>query len=154
VKKISYGGLISALVVLLLYTGNFTKSKIFFAALCSVFVGFLVELFGKGAIPLIAALNLLSFLLVPNPGYVSIFLVLSFYSFVRKKSLLYRLFYLNAGFFFLLIVAIRFFKVELPEVSPILYIPGIAGLQIAFLAYDYLYTRILDYLLHLVRERR
>ncbi|PLV57151.1 hypothetical protein AS006_02325 [Thermotoga sp. SG1] len=154
VKKISYGGIISALVIFLLYTGNFTKSKIFFAALCSVFTGFLVELFGKGAIALIVALNLLSFLIIPNPGYVLIFLVLSFYSLVRKKSFLLRFFYLNASFFLLLIVAIKFFKIELPEVSSILYIFGVAGLQLAFLAYDYLYTRILDYLLHLTRERK
>lgn len=116
-KKVAYGGLISALVVLLLYIGNFTKSKIFFAALSSVFTGVLVELFGVGSVPIIIATNVLVFLLVPNPGYASLFFVLSFYGFLRKKPILIRFLYLNASTLLLVLFASKFFNAELPDVS-------------------------------------
>ncbi|WP_233186307.1 hypothetical protein [Thermotoga sp. KOL6] len=153
-KKISYGGLVSSLVILLLYVGNFTKSKFFFAALCSVFVGLLVEMFGKSAISLIAAIGILSFLIVPNPGYVLVFLALSFYTFFRKRSLITRFAYLNASFFILSMVAVKFFNVSFPNVPPILYVFGIAGLQVAFFIYDYLYNRMINYLISFVKERK
>jgi hypothetical protein len=153
VKKVAYGGLISALVVLLLYIGNFTKSKIFFAALSSVFTGVLVELFGAGSVPIMIAVNVLVFFLVPNPGYVSLFFVLSFYGFFRKKSIFVRFVYLNASTLLLVFLALKFFNAELPDVSLFLYILGLLGVQVAFFVYDYLYNRILQELLRIIRGK-
>jgi hypothetical protein len=153
VKKITYGGLVSALVILLLYIGNFTKSKIFFAALSSVFTGVLVELFGVGSVPIIIATNVLVFFLVPNPGYASLFFVLSFYGFLRKKPILIRFLYLNASTLLLVFLALKFFNAELPDVSLFLYILGLLGVQVAFFVYDYLYNRILQELLRIIRGK-
>jgi hypothetical protein len=50
-------------------------------------------------------------------------------------------------------LALKFFNAELPDVSLFLYILGLLGVQVAFFVYDYLYNRILQELLRIIRGK-
>ena len=84
-RKLTLNGLIAGFVIVILYIGVLTKSKLSFLAAASFALSIPILVSGiGGAIITIIAVDILSFLLIPNINYTIAFLPISFYPVVKS----------------------------------------------------------------------
>ncbi|KRQ86525.1 hypothetical protein ABG79_01734 [Caloramator mitchellensis] len=157
-RKLTLNGLIAAATLVVLYIGVMTKSKLSFLALASFGLSIPVLVSGIGMAALtIVAVDILSFLLIPNINYTIAFLPISFYpvvkSFAEGKKLHWVIKY---GYFNLSMILIYLFaKTTLAEGifisnNTVLAIVFLAS-QVVFYLYDYVFTQVVYYIVKRVR---
>jgi hypothetical protein len=149
-RSITIGGISTALIIVSLFLGILTKnSKLFFLSLATCF-GAIPCIFNgvKGGTVTYAASALLSFIILPNKMYAGVFALFGVYPMVklicerqgRIKEIIFKYLWFNitaAASYFIyrnLIYTGEFFK------QPMGIIILIAGAQVLFLIYDYVFT--------------
>lgn len=154
-NSIAIGGLITAIIIILLYSGSIIKNnKLFFMAF-STYILVLPYIKGgyKTGILVYLSSTILSFILVPNKFYVIVYGIFGYYTFVKmfseKKKILtgYMIKYLWYNFSLIIayvllknfIVINGFLKEDIGKVLLI------AILEVGFFVYDYIYTRFISY---------
>lgn len=167
-KKITLGGILSATVLILLYLAStLPTSRLFLLALCSFAVSaVIIETGVKNGIIFYLATSILAFLLVPAKSMAALYILffgiygiakaiiekhgIGILQYIIKLvifNLSFLMIYLASG----IIIDISDLELKVPFPAWVI----VAGLQFAFLFYDYVFTIVITfYYEHIHHDRR